>query len=509
MEAGRTVYGGITLSVALWTAVPHLFGMTFDLVNIALIYLLPVLFGAMYGGIRPGVYAAVISVLAFDFFFVPPAFSFTVEDLRYLISFAVYLAAAVLTASLAARLKQQLKYAKHKEAQTATLYAISRELSAITDIPTLLENVSRHVALLMGTEAVVYLPDEKRDLQIAARTSTNSAWGGGDSERAVAQLAFRHGEAAGRGTGTLRESAGYYVPFRTDDRVFGVMAVRLDGSGAAFPVESQRLIDALGDLAASGIARVTWAEEAKIAHLTAESEKLRAALLDSVSHELRTPLAAIIGSVTGLIEGERLFGPEERRELLANIRDGALRMNRLVANLLGMVQLESGMLRLRRQWCDVEDIIGVALAQVKDFQQHRRIIVKLPDEVPMIPGDEVLLEQVLVNVVSNAIKYSPDRSEIVISVRMVPGTMTIAVSDRGVGVAVSDVERIFDKFYRADAARHVPGTGLGLAICKGIVELHGGTIAAEPNEGQGTIVRITLPYDEFGSSNPRPQEGEE
>jgi two-component system sensor histidine kinase KdpD len=267
------------------------------------------------------------------------------------------------------------------------------------------------------------------------------------------------------------------------------------------------LLEALCGLAASAIARVKLAEEAKLAHLMAESEKLRTALLDSVSHELRTPLATIIGSVTGLIEGDRLFSPEDRLDLLATIRDGALRMNRLVTNLLGMVKLESGMLRLRKKWCDVEDIIGVVLAQVKDFQQHRNIRVQLPDHIPMILGDEVLLEQVLVNVISNAIKFSPDYSEIDVSVKTEESSVVIAVSDAGIGLTAADRERIFDKFYRAEATRHVPGTGLGLAICKGIVELHGGTIMAEPNVNRGTKVMISLPVNEESKPSPQPPEG--
>jgi two-component system sensor histidine kinase KdpD len=254
-----------------------------------------------------------------------------------------------------------------------------------------------------------------------------------------------------------------------------------------------RLLEALGGLAANAIARVKLSEEAKLAHLTAESEKLRTAILDSVSHELRTPLATIIGSASALIEGDQLFSSEDRMDLLATIRDGSLRMNRLVSNLLGMVQLESGMVRLRHKWCDVEDMIGVVLAQVRDFQMHRKIDVRLPADVPLIPVDEVLLEQVLVNVVSNAIKYSPDSSGITIDVRMEDDSVIIGVGDQGAGIEAADRERVFDKFYRSEKTSHMPGTGLGLAICKGIVELHGGMIAAEPNGAQGTVITITLP----------------
>jgi two-component system sensor histidine kinase KdpD len=268
------------------------------------------------------------------------------------------------------------------------------------------------------------------------------------------------------------------------------------------------LLDALGGLAAIAIARVKLTEEAKIAHLTAESERLRTALLDSVSHELRTPLATIIGSATGLIEGDRLFSSEDRLDLMTTIRDGAMRMNRLVTNLLGMVKLESGMLRLSKKWCDMEDILGVVLAQVKDFQQHREIRVSLPERIPMLLGDEVLLEQVLVNIVSNSIKYSLDYSEIVISVSVDERIVVISVADSGIGLPEGERERIFEKFYRAATTRHVPGTGLGLAICKGIIELHGGTIAAEPNAGRGTVMIVTLPLSEEIKPSRLLQEGD-
>jgi two-component system sensor histidine kinase KdpD len=234
-------------------------------------------------------------------------------------------------------------------------------------------------------------------------------------------------------------------------------------------------------------------------------------LLDSVSHELRTPLTAIIGSATGLLENDALFTPEDRKELTGNIRDGALRMNRLVTNLLGMVKLESGMLQLRRKWCDVGDMIGIVLTQVQQFIQHRRIRVELPDQPPFVSGDEVLLEQVLVNVISNAIKYSPEDSEIVITVKVDErhGRMTIVVADSGVGIPEAERERVFEKFYRSESSRHVTGTGLGLAICRGIVEVHGGTITAESNPGGGTRVCIGLPIEEPEASFPYMGQGEE
>lgn len=489
-------YFWVTLFITLLTALLHTFGLAFDLVNIALMYLIPVLFSAVYWGIGPSIYAASAGVLAFDFFFIPPFLSFTVADLRYLISFAVFLAVAALTASLAARLRQQLHFAKQRETHTASLYALSRHMTAMTDIHSLLENVSRQISDTINTQVAIYLPDKQDELELTTYSSGHSNWGKGESEMIIAKWVYRHGEMAGRGSNTLRESPGLYVPLRTEERIYGVLAVNLENRDTAVSLENLRLLEALGGLAASAIARVKLGEEAKLAHLTAESERLRTALLDSVSHELRTPLATIIGSVTGLIEGDRIFSSEDRLDLLSTIRDGALRMNRLVTNLLGMVKLESGMLRLRKKWCDIEDILGVVLSQVKDFQQHRDIRVIVPDHTPFLLGDEVLLEQVLVNVVSNSIKYSPDRSQIVISVRPDESKMIITVADSGIGIRAADRERIFDKFYRADTTKHVPGTGLGLAICKGIIEAHGGTITAEPNLEKGTVITIALPIGE-------------
>ncbi|MFD2615696.1 DUF4118 domain-containing protein [Paenibacillus gansuensis] len=489
----RQPYLKVTLFIACLTALLKPFGLAFDLVNIALLYLLPVLLSAVYGGRGPSIYAACLGVLAFDFFFVPPYISFTVSDLRYLISFAVYLAVAALTGSLAARLNQQLQVAKQREAHTSSLFALSRQMNTITDFHSLLTNVSRQISETMDTEAVIYLPDERGDLSSKNYSFMSSGWGQGEPERVIARWVFQHGEKAGRGAATLRESSGLYIPLRTEDRIYGVLAVNLEHT----PVtqEQLRLLDAFGGLAASAIARVKLSEEARVAHLTVESERLRTAILDSVSHELKTPLATIIGSSTALMEGENLYSPDDRAELLSTIRYGALRMNRLVTNLLGMVQLESGMLRLRRNWCDVEDMIGVTLTQIKDYQQHRSIRVELQDQLPPLFGDEVLLEQVLVNIVSNAIKYSPDYSEIIIHAYEQGSWITISVMDNGMGISEDDLERIFNKFYRAPSTKHVPGTGLGLAICKGIVELHGGTISAQPNVGQGLVITVSLPKE--------------
>ncbi|MBW7475256.1 DUF4118 domain-containing protein [Paenibacillus oenotherae] len=486
-------YWGITLLIAAMTASMYAIGLALDLVNIALLFLLPVLLSAVLWGMRSAIYTAVLGALSFDFFFVSPVLSFIVSDLRYLISFGVYLAVAILTAHLAERLKRQLLYSKQREAHTAALYELSKQMSDMNDIHSLLENVSNHVAQIIGTEIAIYLPDNKHRLVLSHHSGMHNEWGQGEAEKVMAKLAFDYGEAIGNGSGTIREAPGCYLPLRTESHVHGVLAIQVEKLENGVTSEQQQMLEAICGLAASAIDRVKLADEARMAQLTIESERLRTAILDSVSHELRTPLAAIIGSATGLIEGGHLFSPEDRQELLMTVRDGALRMNRLVMNLLSMAKLESGMPRLRHNWCDAVDLIGVALAQVRDFQQHRRIQVKLPEEVPMLLGDEILLEQVLVNVLSNAIKYSPDHSEININVSVEGLCLAIAIADQGIGLDDDEYERIFDKFYRSPATRHVTGTGLGLAICKGIMELHSGTIAGRRNEPRGTVITITLP----------------
>ncbi|WP_172253229.1 ATP-binding protein [Saccharibacillus deserti] len=499
---GWAPYVLITLMTALMTAIMLRYAPMLEIVNIALIYLFPVLLFAVYGGLGPSLFAAGASVLALDFFFVAPQLSFTVSDLRYLISFGVYLSVAALTSSLAGRLKQQLLQARQREEHTASLYAFSRQIGAVSDVSSLLDGMTRQLSQTIGAETSVYLPDEDGRLRRVHASAGFSDHGDGEErareEEVVAGMVFEDGEAAGRGSDTLRELPGRYMPLRTEARTYGVLAVRLPkqgGNGTSLTGEQQRLLEALCDLAAAAIARFKLAEEARLAHLTAESERLRTAILDSVSHELRTPLATIVGSATGLLDNDDLFSREDRMELLTTIRGGAMRMNWLVQNLLGMVRLESGMLTLRREWCDVQDLIGVALSQIRDIRGSRQLSLRIPDDLPMVRGDEVLLEQVLGNVLGNAIKYGPDGSTIGIEARTQGGMLILSVSDEGPGIPEGERQRIFEKFYRSDSTRHVAGTGLGLAICKGIVDLHEGTISAEPRtDGRaGTIVAIRLP----------------
>ncbi|MEW9699601.1 ATP-binding protein [Paenibacillus sp. SI8] len=481
------------LCIAAVTLVLKVFALYLGLVNIALLYLFPVLFSAVRWGKGTSFFAATIGVLSFDFLFVPPVFSLTVADLRYLISFLVFLSVAALTASLASKLRNQFHQAQKREANTAALYELSRKITAISDLDILLNQIVQHVSDTLNAKVAIIMPNPMGEQHVEAYSKDGVDWAKDESHLPIADWVYKNNKRAGRGTQSLRESSDLHVPLETDHQVHGVLAVCVGDRAMSDMSELIRIVEALSDLVAVAISRVKLANDAKVAQLTAESEKLRTALLDSLSHELRTPLATIIGSVTGLLESEAIFSPDDRRELLLTIREGSKRMNRLVGNLLGMVRIESGMLRLNKQWCDIEDIVGVALAQMKDSLEQRKVSIRLASDLPSIPLDEVLIEQVLINVISNAIKYSPEGSEIGIEAAQHGAMLKLSIMDEGIGISPRDLERIFEKFYRGHLTKHIPGTGLGLAICKSIVEAHGGQITATINGSRGTAIHIDLP----------------
>ncbi len=483
--------------VAVLTAMLWEVRFIFEPVNIALLYLIPVLVSAVRWGLWPSFLAAGIGLLAFDYFFVPPIFSYTVGDLAYLISFAVFLAVATLTAGLATQLKQRAREATEREKVTYTLYALSRHVAAVRDVDTALNEITRQSFRTFGLPAAVVLPAAQNMFEIRVQHGFSPSRERSIVEPAILRWVYTHAQMAGYGTRAYSETSLLYVPLKTETKVHGVLCIGTEHNrGNGFSGEQLRVIEALAGLAAVCIARIHFEEEAQIARVAAESERLRTALLDSISHELRTPLATIMGAITGMIESAHVLSSEDQRELLSTVRDGAMRMNRLVTNLLGMVRLESGMLRLNKHWCDISDMIGVALGEVQDALQHRRVHVSLPDNLPAIYVDDVLLEQVLVNLLSNAIKYSPDGSEIYISAKCDDNVVFIEVRDTGIGIRPEEAERIFEKFYRSDTTRQIPGTGLGLAICKGIVDAHGGNIRAQPAKTGGTIFTIQLPADD-------------
>ncbi|OPY56154.1 MAG: Sensor protein KdpD [Pelotomaculum sp. PtaU1.Bin035] len=489
-------YAGSFFMMLLVTAIASLTQSFLGLVNIAMIYLLPVLFSAVKWEVGPAVVAAVTGILAFDILFVPPYFSFAVVDLSYLLSFAIFLVVAILTGTLSSRLRQQAASSGQREIRTNALYSLSCEIAAVSDLKQVLESVVRKVAETIEGQAAVLLPNKDGKLEIQAISDSQVESFVDENERAVATWTFTNGQMAGRGTDNLCGAAGLYFPLRTEQGIKGILGVRLNNLEQRLLPEQQRILEAFAGLTAISVTRIQFAEQAREAQLLAESERLRTVLFSSLSHDLRTPLASIIGAITGLLEEGDVYSPAARRDLLLTIQQGAARMNRFVSNLLDMARLESGMLKLSKEWCDIQDIIGVAVSRFCEVLRGRPVKIEVEPGLPLVRADCLLIEQVLVNLIDNALKYSKTESEIVISARRGIKQARIIVADRGLQIPEEDLERIFDKFYRLHSPRQVSGTGLGLAICKGIIESHGGRIWAANNPAGGVIITFVLPLDD-------------
>ncbi len=295
-----------------------------DLTNIALLYLLPVLYIAVRWGRAPSIFSAILSVLAFDIFFVPPVLSLTVADLRYVIVFIVFLLVAFITGDLASRLKNQAETARKREERTAALYALSRQMAAETDLQNLLETVVRVVAQTIDGDTVIYMPDAT-GIPVARAVTVTASKLLDERERAVATWTFNNGRFAGRGTETLSGAEGLYVPLKTQEKMLGVLGVLPSHPDRLLSSEQRQLLEAFASLAAVAILRLQLAVEARQASHVAESEKLHTALFNSVSHDLRTPLASITGAVTSLQE-EGIYNLEARQTLVETIKEGALRI---------------------------------------------------------------------------------------------------------------------------------------------------------------------------------------
>ena len=340
------------------------------------------------------------------------------------------------------------------------------------------------------------LPDRRRNanrLREPAAVTRISAHD--ENELAVATWAFQHEQEAGRGSETLPAAAARYVPLKTARGVVGVIGVKPANPDAVLTQEEHSLLEAFASLAALAIERVHLAEVARNAQVVAATEKLQTALLNSISHDLRTPLVSVTGALSTLGEDGARLDEATRRELIDTARGEAERLNRLVGNLLDMTRIEAGAMKIDRQPSDVQDVIGSALEELNSRLGARQVTVDVPEDLPLVPLDFVLMVQVLINLLDNALKYSPAGAPIDVSARAVGSRLELAVADRGIGIPADELERVFDKFYRVQHRGTTSGTGLGLSICKGIVEAHGGEIRAENREGGGTLVTLWLPLE--------------
>lgn len=497
-----TQYGLGLLMTLFVTLFCFLMKNQFELVNIALLYQLPVTMSAFWWGRWPSYFTGICGVVAFDFLFVPPVYTFSVFDLRYLWSFITFLIVAFVIGGRTEFLRAEAASARQRERSTRALYEFSKDIAAVIDIGIIAQGLAKQAADTVGRSIVVMMPDDGGKLTVWAQHSPKSEEQSrpldDPSEAAVAIWAFEHGQVAGRSTDTLPGARYLYIPLKANDNIIGLIGVHV-GEDKLMP-EEKRLMDAWVGLAALAVERVKLSEKAREAALLTDSDRLRSALFNSISHELRTPLSSIIGSVSTLVEAGGVYTEAARRELLENIQDGAVRMERVVANLLDTARLESGMMRLKIDWCDIEDILGTALQRLGERIQQYELNVCVDDDLPLIKADCVLLELVVLNLIDNAMKYSRKGSEIAIRAQFAGSMIQISVFDAGIGIPEADLNRVFDKFYRVNQPNQISGTGLGLSICKGVIEAHGGSIWAERRAGGGTIISFKVPATTIGAA---------
>lgn len=494
----QIAWRGYALSGAL-VALATLFGLLLrtriEPTNLVMPYLAVVLIVALYFGRVFAVLSATLGVLAFDFFLVPPYYTFAVSDTQYMLTFFGLFLLGLVVSDLAARARDQAVAATHREAQTAALYDLSRELTSATDVPGIVRVIITQVERVFERGALVFLP-QNGGLEPFAGAGAAEA---DEHDEAVATWAFEHGEPAGRGTDTLPAAGLRCLPMLTPHGAVGVLGIRPASDERVLTTDQRRTLNSFANQGALAIERAQLVEGAREAELLQATERLQHALLDSVSHELRTPLVTITGALTTLEDDGGRLDPAIQRSLVTAAREEADRLNQLVANLLNMSRLEAGALHLLLAGADVEDLVGSALDALKWRVSGRRITTLIPADLPMVRVDFVLMVQVLANVLDNAIKYSPAGREISVAAERDGHVVKVAVVDHGQGVPSADLERIFDKFYRvqhpAAGSGAVSGTGLGLSICRGIVEAHGGHIWAKPTPGGGTTITFALPID--------------
>src|SRR5574341_1426801 len=484
-------YLGALVLVAAATGLSSLVTLEFSPTNLLMIYLLVVVLSAVYLGRGPAILASVLGVLAFDYFFVPPTLTISVTDTEYLLSFASFLIVGVVISYLTAQVREQAEAAQRREAETSALYALSRDLAIADDFEAILKAVTTHVEQTFGRDTVIYLPEGDR-FQVYGRMSSVE---NGASDREAVTWAFHNGEPAGRGTDQFPTSRARYLPMTTSQGTVGVLGVQPKEPGRQLTADQRRLLQAFASQASLAIERVKLADQARQIELLRATEQLQNALLNSISHDLRTPLVSIIGALSTLAAQDHELKDDARRSLIETAYEEANRLNRLVSNLLDMTRLESGAMRVARELTDVQDLIGSALGQIENRLADRKVRVELPSEMPLVPLDFVLIVHALVNLLDNALKYSPDGSPLEIQTQVEAGEVQISVLDRGIGIPPGDLNRVFDKFYRVHRPEHVTGTGLGLAISKGIIEAHKGRIWAANRPGGGTIVTLALPLE--------------
>jgi two-component system, OmpR family, sensor histidine kinase KdpD len=470
----------------LYRFLPHL-----AQANVVMVYLLSTALVAVYCGRRAAMLSAVLGVLAFDFVFVPPRYSFAVSDAQYLITFAIMLIVALIIGNLNASVRLQARVAGHRERRTALLYAMTRQLAQTRGRDDMASVAVGHVSQVFASRAVILFPDEYGRI-VAPRTAPREVSYTG-ADLGLAQWVFDHDKPAGLGTDTLSGAAGLHLPLAGGNRVFGVLALLPRNARRVTLPEQYRLLETFAAQIGLALERADFAAHAQAAEVRAETEAIRNSLLASISHDLRTPLATIAGGAATLAGNLDALSGADRRALANSVSEEALRMSERITTLLDLVRLETGAIQPRFAQYELADLVGSVLNRLEARLRGHRVRIELPESLPLLQVDGRLIEQVLENLLDNASRYTPAGTGIRISAQALRQQVEVSVEDDGPGLPGSDPEILFEKFQRGSPESSDGGIGLGLAICRTIVRLHNGRIWAENRAPHGAAFRFSVP----------------
>lgn len=493
-RAGYRSYAAAVIIVGACVSVAAVLFGPDHLADVVMTLLLGVVVVATRFGFRASVLAAVLSVLSFDFVFVPPFVTFSVNDLRHTVTFAVMLVVAVVIAGLTERVREQASVAMKGERRIAVLHAMSRDLSRLQGSGALLERAAKHVEEFF--QAKVSVVSRSTD-GLALSYVTEGFESPIEADRAVLEWVEKHQREAGAGTTTLSSASGFYLPLVASGErgeSLGVLGIHALDEERFVDIEQRRMADAFAGQMAMALERGKLSLETETARREIEAEQLRSTLLSSVSHDLRTPLAVMKGAATTLLDADAALQPEVRRELVQALVEESDRLDRLVRDLLDMTRIESGGVRVKKEWQSVEEVVGAAINRTETLLADRRVAARVPGEL-LAAFDGVLVQQLLVNLLENAAKYTPAGTPIEVEVEAFDEEIQLRVLDRGAGIAPEEVTRIFEKFHRGVSDRTKAGVGLGLTICRAISVAHGGRIWVENREGGGAVFTAALPRE--------------
>ncbi|MBE0592652.1 MAG: DUF4118 domain-containing protein, partial [Gemmatimonadales bacterium] len=458
----------------------------FDLSNVVMLFLITVVFIALKLGRLAGAWASILSVAFFDFFFVPPKFSFSVGDAQYIFTFGLMLAVALIIGQLAAKLRAEARAAQDGERRASALVRVTRDLAGAIAVEQIVAICRNTIEPLFKTQAILILPNGHGQL-LATRHA-------GFVDLSVAQWCFDHVDAAGHGTQTLNAAPALYLPLKGPMAPRGVLAVLPPDPPIPRTPDDRRLLGACCAAIGQALERIHYVEVAQDTVVRMEGEKMRNTLLAAVSHDLKTPLTAIRG-LAETLENPGSLADAEQRDIARSIRVESDELRRLVSNLLDLARIQSEGLRLHKEWHSLCDIAGSALAQSSSAIRPRTVVTDLPPDLPLVEIDALLMERVLCNLLDNAAKYTPPTSTITLHSRHTDTAITLLVEDDGPGLPGNDPEALFASFTRGSKESSIAGVGLGLALCRQILEAHGGAITARARVPHGACFEIRLPLN--------------